>query len=645
MVVPGGVSRLTFTIDNTVNLISVGGLGFRDFFPIGMVVAPDPAAQTTCDEGTLAATAGQNGVGYSSGSVGAGQTCTIALDVQARRAGVLENISGNLTSHLPGASARAGATLTVDEAPLSVSMAFTQATILQSGVSRLSYELGNTAAIGATEVSLSDTLPAGVVVAAPPAASNDCGGTLTAAAGDDAIAFTGGELAANARCTIAVDVTSATAGSYPNDTETATSSLGDSASAEATLTVAAPLSFAKAFSPARVDQGEVSRLVFTIDNEANLTTVGGLGFVDTFPDGMVVADPPAASNTCDEGTLAATAGGTSVEYSGGGSIAAGQACTISVDVQALRAGALENISGDLASDLPGDAPVATATLTVGEAPLSVSMTFTPPAIAPGEVSRLRYELTNTAVIGAIEVSLSDTLPTDVAVAPVPDAQTTCAVGAVSATAGSDTITFTNGALAAGTACTIDVDVTSATAGSYRNATEAVTSSLGDSATAEATLTVDEAPLSVSMTFTPPAIAQGGVSRLSYSTGQLGRHRGDRGVAVRHAAPRCGGGSRPQSADDLRRGHAGGNGGQTTRSPSRTGSSPPAPTCTIAVDVTSATAGSYTNAIATETEPVTSSLGASATAEATLTVDEAPLSVSMTFTPSDDPSGRGLEAEL
>ena len=70
-------------------------------------------------------------------------------------------------SDLPGASARAGATLTVDEAPLSVSMAFTQATIPQGGVSTLSYELTNAAAIGATEVSLSDTLPADVVVAAP----------------------------------------------------------------------------------------------------------------------------------------------------------------------------------------------------------------------------------------------------------------------------------------------------------------------------------------------------------------------------------------------------------------------------------------------------------------------------------------------
>ena len=142
-------------------------------------------------------------------------------------------------------------------------------------------------------MSLSDRLPAGVVVADPPDASNDCGGTLTAAAGGGTIELTDGELAANARCTIAVDVTSATTGSYPNATEAVTSSLGDSATAEATLTVdpAATPGFAKAFSPATVAPGGVSRLTFTIDNTVNLISVGGLGFRDFFPSGMVVADP------------------------------------------------------------------------------------------------------------------------------------------------------------------------------------------------------------------------------------------------------------------------------------------------------------------------------------------------------------------
>ena len=144
------------------------------------------------------------------------------------------------------------ATLTVDEAPLVVLMEFSPSTIAQGGVSRLSYGLRNDAAVGATSISLSDTLPADVVVAGVPDASTTCGGgTVTAAAGGDTLAFAGGAVAAGVSCTISVDVTSAVAGSYSNGPEAVTSSLGDSTPVQATLTVDAAdaLVFSKEFSP------------------------------------------------------------------------------------------------------------------------------------------------------------------------------------------------------------------------------------------------------------------------------------------------------------------------------------------------------------------------------------------------------------
>ena len=62
------------------------------------------------------------------------------------------------------------------------------------------------------------------------------------------------------------------------------------------------------------------------------------------------------------------------------------------------------------------------------------------------------------------------LPADVTVAADPDAQTTCTGGTLTALAGGDTISFTDGALAAGASCTITVDVISALSGSYTNET-------------------------------------------------------------------------------------------------------------------------------------------------------------------------------
>ena len=271
--------------------------------------------------------------------------------------------------------------------------------------------------------------------------------------------------------------------------------------------------------PATVDPGEVSTLTFTIDNGANLIDVGSLAFTDVFPLDLIVADDPAASTTCG-GAFAPAASATALAFTGG-SVAAGQSCTISVDVRALRAIALTGASGDLTSDLPVATPGASATLTVNDAPLSVSMSFQPTAIRAGGVSRLTYELRNEAAVGASLILLSDTLPADVVVADPPNAQTTCTGGVLTAVAGGSEVSYSDdgevGLLSSSSACTITVDVTSAAAGSYPNETGSVISSLGVSTPASATLTVDEAaPLSVSMAFEPTAIRAGGVSTLSYT---------------------------------------------------------------------------------------------------------------------------------
>ena len=630
-IAPGGISRLTFTIDNGANLIDVGSLAFNDNFPDGMIVAPDPDTQTTCTGGTISAAAGGASVGYSGGGVAAGASCTVSVDVQAvGLVGPLENISGALTSDLPDAAPAATATLTVDEAPLIVLMGFSPSTIAQGGVSRLSYGLRNGAAVEATSISLSDTLPADVAVADAPNASTTCaGGVLTAPAGGDTIAFADGALGAGATCTLIVDVTSAVAGSYLNGPEAVTSSLGASTPVQATLTVDAadaPV-FTKAFSPDTIAPGGISRLTFTIDNGANLIDVGSLAFTDAFPAGLVVAGTPNGSTTCG-GTFAPGASDVSLAFAGG-AVAAGDACAISVDVTSAVAGSYPNTSGALTSDLP-DAPPASATLRVNEAPLVVSMGFSPDTIAQGGVSTLIYRLRNDAAVGATSISLSDTLPADVVVAGVPDASTTCGGGTVTAAAGGNQISYSGGAVAAGVSCTISVDVTSAVAGSYPNGPEAVTSSLGDSTPVQATLMVDAADAPVfTKAFSPDTIAPGGISRLTFTIDN-GANLIDVGsLAFTDAFPSglvvagtpngsttCGGTFAP-GASDVSLSFAG-------------GAVAAGDACAISVDVTSAVAGSYPNT----SGALTSDLPDDAPpALATLTVDEAPLVVSMGFSPS------------
>ena len=266
-------------------------------------------------------------------------------------------------------------------------------TIAQGGVSRLSYDLGNDAAVGATSISLSDTLPADVTVADAPNAATTCGGTVTAAAGGDTIAFADGELAAGDTCAISVDVTSAVAGSYLNGPESVTSSLGASTPVQATLMVDAAdaLVFTKAFSPDTIAPGGISRLTFTIDNGANLIDVGSLAFTDAFPAGLVVAGTPNGSTTCG-GTFAPGASDVSLAFTGG-AVAAGDACAISVDVTSAVAGSYPNTSGALTSDLPDAAPPASATLRVGR----LDGVFATIALV--------YDLGNAAAVGATSISV------------------------------------------------------------------------------------------------------------------------------------------------------------------------------------------------------------------------------------------------
>jgi len=108
----GGISTLTFTIDNTASVLAATGLAFTDTLPAAVLVADPPNASTTCSGGSLTAGAGSSTITYSGGSVPAGASCTIQVDVTSNALGVHQNITSDLTSS-SGSSGSATADLTV----------------------------------------------------------------------------------------------------------------------------------------------------------------------------------------------------------------------------------------------------------------------------------------------------------------------------------------------------------------------------------------------------------------------------------------------------------------------------------------------------------------------------------------------------
>ncbi|HSR70200.1 MAG TPA: hypothetical protein VLU25_19885 [Acidobacteriota bacterium] len=358
----GGVSTLTFVIDNTASALAASALDFTDNLPAGLVVASPSNASTTCTGGALTAVSGAGVISYSGGTVAASSSCTVQADVASQVSGSFVNTSGDLTSS-SGNSGPASDSLRVNPPP-AFSKAFAPDTIPQDTVSTLTFTIDNTAStVAATGLAFTDNLPAAVTVANPPNASTTCtGGTLTAASGANQVSYSGGTVAASSSCTIQVDVSGNSQGMHVNTTGNLTSSLGNSGTASDTLTVNAPTIFTKRFSTGTVVVGQVFTLTFTIDNSSSTVAATGLNFVDNLPAGMTVADPANASNTCTGGTLTANPGESQISYSGG-SVAAMSICGIEVDVVASSAGDLTNTTEELSSSL-GNSGAASAQVEV-----------------------------------------------------------------------------------------------------------------------------------------------------------------------------------------------------------------------------------------------------------------------------------------
>lgn len=120
--------------------------------------------------------------------------------------------------------------------------------------------------------------------------------------------------------------------------------------------------------------------------------------------------------------------------------------------------------------------------------------FSPTSIYSGQTSTLTFTVTNTSELAAKNGwSFTDTLPAGVTLASPTAAATTCPAGVVTAAAGGTTVGVTGNLSAGMTACTVTVNVTASTPGSYTNGPGNVTET-GLNPPADTTLTVTTPPV-------------------------------------------------------------------------------------------------------------------------------------------------------
>jgi LPXTG-site transpeptidase (sortase) family protein len=153
-------------------------------------------------------------------------------------------VNGNLTNIIPahavttlnGASNPDPAEASLTNLPgASVSKVFSSNPITAGSYSLLTITIQNTGNVALSGMGLKDTLPgtlpAGLVIANPPAPAptNNCGGALLALAGTQIIELTNGNLVASSSCSIVVSVTGNTPGTYQNTIPAGTLSSGQGA--------------------------------------------------------------------------------------------------------------------------------------------------------------------------------------------------------------------------------------------------------------------------------------------------------------------------------------------------------------------------------------------------------------------------------
>ena len=361
----------------------------------------------------------------------------------------------------------------------------------------------------------------------------------------------------------------------------------------------------KSFSPDAMTSGDVSTLTIDLDNNDTSAATLSADLVDNLPAGVTVASPANIGGSCP-GTVNAPVGGGTITYTNGSTIPAG-GCAITVDVTSSTVGTVTNtIAADaLQTNLGNNAASASDDLTISAvvAP-TVNKSFSPDSIGLNGISTLTITLDNTNTYAAtLNTALVDTLPTagngDVVIAATPNIGGTCNSADVTAAAGAALITFANNESIPVGGCTIIVDVTSATVGTYINtiAAGALQTDLGNNAVAASdSLTVNATtPPTVAKSFNPSTITAGSTSQLTIALGNvnasaitLAANMDDNlptGVTITavNGSTTCSAGSVDISVN--------------TRVRYQSGATIPSGGCNIVVNVTSNTLGTVTNTIA------------------------------------------------
>ncbi|HEV8579345.1 MAG TPA: DUF11 domain-containing protein [Thermoanaerobaculia bacterium] len=618
-VLAGTPTTLTFTLTNPNVSLPVSGVAFSDTFPVApgaMVVAAAPAATTTgCGAPAFTPSPGSGSISFSGGTIAAGGTCIVTVNVVAPVAGSYANTSGPVSHIVNGVPVNGGtASDTLNATPPNPAIALLkQVGPTASGPwsSFLAVPVGGNVFYRFTVENIGNVPLSSVGVNDPQVSTASCTWPSPLPVASPT---------ADPTATCVVGPVTAMSGTNPN-TATASGTNGTTVTDTSTATYATTgLTLAKSVAEASfATAGDVLHYSFLVINSGFAPLAGP----------VVVADDKAADESCP---AVNTVGDLDNFLDPGESLT----CTATYTVTAsdVTAGFVTNQASATADGVTSNTDSRTVPIAGGTLAPSIAKAFSPNSIPVGGVSTLTFTITNpnagTALTG---VAFTDTFPAGLQVAATPNATSAgCGSPTFAPAAGNTSVSFSGGTIAASGTCTVTVDVTATTAGTKVNTTGNVSSTNGGTGnTATATLTAVSPP-SIAKAFSPNPISLGGVSTLTFTITNPNAGTALTGVAFTDSFPAglevaatpnatstgCGSPTFAPAA------------GNTSVSFSG-GTIAASGTCTVTVDVTATTAGTKVNTTGNVTS-TNGGTGNTGTDALTVTAVAAP-SITKAFSPN------------
>ena len=286
-------------------------LPFTDNLPTGVTIASPSGLNTNCPN-PITATAGTNQVIYPAGAEIPANGCSIAVNVTSSTPGVVTNTvpAGALVTAQGSNAVPATATLSVVAiAAPTVGKSFVPSATAVGGTATLQLRLNNPNSRATTLSALfTDTFPAGMTVATPPAiTTNGCTlGSIAATPGLTTVTYASGATLPPGGCTITVNISVSGAGSTTTYTNTlAINSLQTGFGSNAVGATATLAANAGSFL-------SITKNNFTTNTAAGGTTTYTIVASNAGPasaNGVVVRDVPSSGLNCLGGILSCIASG------------------------------------------------------------------------------------------------------------------------------------------------------------------------------------------------------------------------------------------------------------------------------------------------------------------------------------------------